>query len=145
MRTIYTIGFSGKNAKLFFQLLKNNNIKSLIDVRLNNVSQLAGYTKKNDLEFFLKEICAIDYFHLTDLAPTKEILDGYKKGNIKWKQYEKEYLALIQSRNIEQKIKNINFDKACLLCSEKTADKCHRRLAAETITEMQLVEKIIHF
>ncbi len=145
MRTIYTIGFSGKNAKTFFELLRNNNIKSLIDVRLNNVSQLAGYTKKNDLEFFLKEICAIDYFHLPTLAPTKEILDGYKKGSIDWNQYEKEYLALIQSRNIEPKIGNMNFDGACLLCSEKTADKCHRRLAAETIVNMQLADKIIHF
>ncbi len=145
MNTIYTIGFAGKNAKTFFELLRNNKIQLLIDVRLNNVSQLAGYTKKNDLEFFLKEICDIKYCHLPILAPTKEILDGYKKGEIDWSSYEQEYMVLIDKRKIGPTIQNINFNMACLLCSEKTADMCHRRLAAEILKKDGYVDKIIHF
>lgn len=129
--TLYTIGFAKKNAKEFFSLLKTNNIKTLIDIRLNNVSQLAGFTKKNDLEYFLKEICNIDYIHRTDFAPTKDILDAYKKKEIKWAQYELEYKQILKQRGVEVKITSQDLDNACLLCSEATAEKCHRRLLSE--------------
>ena len=144
MSCLYTIGFAGKDAKTFFSLLHLHGIKSLIDVRLNNVSQLAGYTKKNDLEFFLDKICDIKYLHLPILAPTKDILDNYKKKKISWLEYEKEYIELINSRTIEKSLKNIDFDHACLLCSEPTADNCHRRLAAIKLKSTFEIDQIIH-
>jgi uncharacterized protein (DUF488 family) len=81
---IYTIGFTKKNAETFFGFLKKENIKTLIDVRLNNVSQLAGFAKKDDLKFFLRELCSAEYVHAPELAPTKDILDAYKIGDMKW-------------------------------------------------------------
>ena len=93
MSVLYTVGFSGKDAKTFFELLKLNNIQILLDVRLNNVSQLSGYTKKNDLDYFLDRICNIKYKHLPILAPTKEILDAYKTKKISWIDYELKYIT----------------------------------------------------
>lgn len=144
MNTLYTIGFSGKDAKTFFELLRLNRIQTLLDVRLNNVSQLAGYTKKNDLAYFLDKICNIKYLHLPILAPTKDILDGYKNKKISWAEYEAKYIHLIKERKIEERLKDINFADACLLCSEKTADQCHRRLAAENLKHNEFTDKIIH-
>lgn len=144
MSVLYTVGFSGKDAKTFFELLKLNDIRSLLDVRLNNVSQLSGYTKKNDLAYFLDKICNIKYKHLPILAPSKEILDSYKSKKISWNDYEIKYIHLINERGVRNELRSIDFDRACLLCSEKTADQCHRRLAADIIKDMFMVEKIIH-
>ncbi len=135
---VFTIGFTKKSAQKFFDLLKDNNIRLLVDIRLNNSSQLAGFTKGNDLKYFLKEICNSQYIHLLDLAPTKEILDGYKKGDLLWKEYVEKYIELLNRRDakevLKQKLKE-DFDHICLLCSEATPDNCHRRLAAEYIRE----------
>lgn len=60
---IFTIGFAGKSACEFFTKLKDAGVKRVIDIRLNNVSQLAGFTKKLDIEYFLKELCKIEYLH----------------------------------------------------------------------------------
>ena len=128
---LHTIGFARKSAEEFFTILKLNHIKILIDVRLNNVSQLAGFTKKKDLKYFLKEICNIEYLHRPDFAPSKEILDGYKKKEILWPVYEKRYLNLLIQRQVSEKISLDEFNMSCLLCSEPEADKCHRRLLAE--------------
>ncbi len=125
---LFTIGFTQKSAEDFFNLLKNNKVKILIDVRLNNVSQLAGFTKKRDLEYFLKEICQIKYVHYDFLAPTKEILNDFKKKKITWKQYEERFLALLNDREAISKIENNQLDYACLLCSESSAEMCHRTL-----------------
>jgi len=144
MSVLYTVGFSGKDAKTFFELLKLNNIQILLDVRLNNVSQLSRYTKKNDLDYFLDSICNIKYKHLPILAPTKEILDAYKTKKISWIDYELKYINLINKRKIENELKNIDFNNACLLCSEKTADQCHRKLAANIIKDIFMVDKVIH-
>ena len=144
MTTLYTVGFSGKDAKTFFELLKLNNIQMLIDVRLNNVSQLAGYTKKNDLAYFLDKICNIKYLHLPILAPTKEILDGYKNKQISWTEYEKIYMRILNERNVEKHLKEINFVGSCLLCSEKIAEQCHRRLAGNIIKDIHRIDRIIH-
>lgn len=137
MSQLYTIGFTKKDARSFFEALKKNNMKALIDVRLNNVSQLAGYTKKNDIQYFLEQ-SGIEYEHALILAPTKEILDAYKKKEMTWEEYEKQYIELLNRRNVievlEKSLKN-DFDKACLLCSESTAEQCHRRLAANHIRD----------
>lgn len=131
---IYTIGFTKKNAESFFSLLSKNNITTLVDVRLNNVSQLAGYTKKDDLKFFLKIISNIKYIHSVQLAPTKQILDDYKQKKISWDTYESKYIKLLNERKIADLFKNLvdlKEENVCLLCSEPEATFCHRRLLAE--------------
>ena len=130
---IFTIGFAQKSAEKFFQILKENNVECLIDVRLNNVSQLAGFTKSKDLQYFLKTIVDADYIHNIKYAPTKDILDDYKKNKISWLEYEIKYRKLIESRKIVQIFKNDikNYNNVCLLCSEPLPQNCHRRLLAE--------------
>lgn len=128
---IYTIGFTQKNAEIFFGLIKVNNISKLIDVRLNNVSQLAGFAKKDDLKFFLKEICNCDYIHLPDLAPTTEILKPYKNKEITWEHYEEKFMNLMSSRRIEKYIDSKTLENSCLLCSEHQPHQCHRRLVID--------------
>ncbi|EPP1217589.1 DUF488 family protein [Morganella morganii] len=131
---IYSIGFTEKTAEKFFTLIKSQPIKTLVDVRLNNVSQLAGFAKKKDLEFFLRELCGVDYAHVPDLAPTKEMLDPYKKGNISWEVYEDNFMNLMAKRNIERIDKNLISD-GCLLCSEHKPHHCHRRLVIEYLNK----------
>ena len=131
MRKIYTIGFTKKSASEFFGMLKESGAKRLVDVRLNNVSQLAGFAKRDDLEYFLRQICRMDYVHMPNLAPTKEMLDAYRKEHRDWQTYEREFLALMDARRVAKLgIKRI-MSNACLLCSEDTPDHCHRRLVAE--------------
>ena len=101
------------------------------DVRLYNTSQLAGFTKKRDLEYFLEAIAGIDYIHLPVMAPTKQLLNDYKNGNVSWQQYETEFNSIISQRHIERHLKLQDMDMSCFLCAEATADNCHRRLVAE--------------
>ncbi|MGH9500682.1 MAG: DUF488 family protein [Terriglobales bacterium] len=113
---LFTIGFTRKSAETFFMLLKNAGVKRLIDVRLNNVSQLAGFTKKDDLRYFTKAICNIEYVHLPELAPTADILDPYKKAkNGDWESYERQFLELIRARHVEDTISRELLDGGCLL------------------------------
>jgi uncharacterized protein (DUF488 family) len=129
---IFTIGFTKKSAKTFFTSLTNAGVRSLVDVRLNNVSQLAGFTKRDDLRYFTRAICDIDYIHMPALAPTAEILDPYKKRkNGDWALYERQFLDLMRARKIEEKISPGMLDGGCLLCSEEKPHHCHRRLVAE--------------
>ncbi len=133
---VYTIGFSRKGAEQFFETLKRHDISCLLDVRLNNTSQLAGYTKLPDLGYFLLEICSAAYLHLPQLAPTRELLDSYKKKKITWKEYESRYLALLREREVESQVQRRLLDgPSILLCSEPTPDYCHRRLALEYLQE----------
>ena len=132
---IYTIGFTKKKASTFFSFIKQSEVKTLIDVRLNNVSQLAGFAKRDDLKFFLKELCDTDYVHLPELAPTKNILNAYKKGDISWEIYEDKFLNLMGQRNIEKSIKPALLDHGCLLCSEHEPHFCHRRLVVEYLNQ----------
>lgn len=141
---LFTLGFTQKSAEQFFSLLKNPSVKKLVDVRLNNISQLAGFTKKNDLKYFVQEICGIDYYHLPELAPTKVMLDSYKKGGGPWENYEKQFLSLMKERRIESKVNKELLDGACLLCSEATPHHCHRRLVAEYLREKWGSIEIIH-
>jgi len=132
---LFTIGFTKKTAEYFFEQLCERGVKRVIDVRLNNVSQLAGFAKKDDLSYFLKTICDIDYMHVPELAPAKEILDEYKKNKGDWALYEKNFMALLSSRRIEKKLSKDIFDRGCLLCSEDKPDHCHRRLVAEYLND----------
>lgn len=132
---IFTIGFTKKSAEQFFDRLKQPGLKRLVDARLNNVSQLAGFTKKDDLKFFIREICKIDYVHMPELAPTQDILDAYKKNGGDWSTYEKQFLALLAARRIEDKLDKSLIEGGCLLCSESTPEHCHRRLVAEYLRD----------
>lgn len=132
---IFTIGFTKKSAESFFAKLKSAGVKRLIDIRLNNVSQLAGFAKQDDLRYFAKAICDIDYVHLLDLAPTKDILDAYKKNNGDWKLYQSNFLELMRIRRVEDNVARALLDGGCLLCSEDKPDQCHRRLVAEYLKE----------
>jgi uncharacterized protein (DUF488 family) len=134
--TIFTIGFTKKSAETFFTRLKNAGVRRLIDVRLNNVSQLAGFTKRDDLRYFTKAICNIEYVHLPELAPTAEILEPYKKAkNGDWAFYERQFIELMRSRRIESTMSRDVLDGSCLLCSEEKPHHCHRRLVAEYLKE----------
>ena len=128
---IATIGFTKKSAEKFFTSLQQAGVKRVVDVRLNNISQLAGFTKMEDLRFFLKAIGGIDYVHLPELAPTQEMLDVYKKQKGSWSEYEKKFLGLMSDRHIENKVPRDIIDGGCLLCSEDKPHHCHRRLVAE--------------
>jgi uncharacterized protein (DUF488 family) len=133
---IFTLGFTKKSAETFFSLLKNSGAKRLIDVRLNNVSQLAGFTKRDDLKYFTREICGMEYIHSPQLTPTSAILDPYKKAkNGDWALYEKQFIELMQERHIETTIPKEMLDGACLLCSEEKPHHCHRRLVAEYLKD----------
>ena len=132
---VFTIGFTKKSARRFFELLRKSGAKRVVDVRLNNVSQLAGFAKKDDLAYFLREICGMDYVHRPDLAPTQEILDEYKKQRGDWATYETRFLALMRQRRIEETVSRDVIADCCLLCSEDKPDFCHRRLVAEYLKQ----------
>jgi uncharacterized protein (DUF488 family) len=132
---VYTIGFTKKNARQFFEALRQSGTKRVVDVRLNNVSQLAGFAKRDDLKFFLKEMCDIDYVHTPELAPTQEMLDEYKKLKGDWDTYEKRFLDLMEKRKIEEQIPKEIVAEGCLLCSEDKPHHCHRRLVAEYLKQ----------
>lgn len=132
---IYTIGFTKKNAEQFFNRLKQPGLVRLVDIRLNNVSQLAGFTKKDDLRYFLRELCNIDYVHLPELAPTQDILDEYKKNGGAWDVYERKFMALLANRKVEETVSRDLIDGGCLLCSEATPEHCHRKLVAEYLAD----------
>lgn len=142
---VYTIGFTKKTASQFFEALKKAKIKRLLDVRLNNSSQLAGFTKREDLRFFLQGLCDAEYLHEPLLAPTQEMLDAYKKEKGSWQEYEKRFLSLMAERKVEKKLKpNIFEVPTILLCSEATAEHCHRRLVLEYLQQKWDDLKIIH-
>ncbi len=141
---IFTIGFTKKSAEKFFTSLRQAGVETLIDVRLNNVSQLAGFAKKADLAYFVQEICDIQYIHLPLLAPTQELLTAYKTRKGDWSVYERAFLKLMEERRIESVIDRATLDRGCLLCSEDRPDRCHRRLVAEYLGEKWSDVEIVH-
>jgi uncharacterized protein (DUF488 family) len=128
---LFTIGFTQKTARAFFTSLKDAGVRRVVDVRLNNNSQLAGFSKKEDLAYFLREIGGIEYVHLPELAPTQDILDADKKHKGDWGIYEKQFLDLMARRQVEKTVRPDLLDHGCLLCSEHLPHHCHRRLVAE--------------
>jgi uncharacterized protein (DUF488 family) len=140
---VYTIGFAKKSAEKFFELLIKNNVKKVVDIRLNNTSQLAGFSKGSDLEYFLKKIGNIEYEHNTSLAPTKELFDDYKANLITWGEFEVLFRRVLEERNAIKQLDLEKLDHACFLCSEDLPVRCHRRLVAEEISNITDCE-IIH-
>ncbi|MBE9465902.1 DUF488 family protein [Dyadobacter subterraneus] len=141
---LYTIGFTKKPAETFFTLLKDSGVKRLIDTRINNVSQLSGFAKGTDLKYFAGEIGNMSYEHNIDFAPTKEILSLYRTKKLTWPEYETEYLNLLDTRKIAQKINIEKLHETCLLCSEHKPEKCHRRLLAEYLQQVRNNIRITH-
>lgn len=144
---LYTIGFTQKSAEEFFETIKYRSIEMLVDVRLFNSTQLAGFAKKKDLEYFLDKICGCKYEHKVEYAPTKKILEDYKNGKITWDSYKLQYEFLMDERkavkDFEKCFNNI-YGSVCLLCAEPTAEHCHRRLLAEMIKKELNDVEIIH-
>ena len=140
---LYTIGFTKKSAEVFFGSLKKAGVKRVIDVRLHNESQLAGFTKRRDLEYFLRSCHGIDYVHEPLLAPTDEMLSSYRKKQMSWMEYEAGFNVLLRQREVLDRVEPSLLEDACLLCSEARPEKCHRRLVAEyfghLISELEVV------
>jgi uncharacterized protein (DUF488 family) len=141
---VFTIGFTKKSAEQFFSALRESGARRVVDVRLHNVSQLAGFSKRDDLEYFLREICGMEYVHLTELAPTEELLEAYRKWKGDWTSYERGFLALMQQRGVERTVPRDVIDAGCLLCSEEKPARCHRRLVAEYLRDRWGGLEIVH-
>lgn len=132
---IFTIGFTKRQARDFFATVCGSGAKHVVDVRLNNVSQLAGFAKRDDLAYFLEAICGLGYVHCPMLAPSKDILYQYRRGDADWTWYEGSFLSLMKERAIEESVPRDVLADGCLLCSEYDAHYCHRRLVAEYLGE----------
>lgn len=141
---LFTIGFTKSTAESFFTRLTKAGVKRVVDVRLNNVSQLAGFTKKDDLRYFLKAIGNLGYEHRPELAPTQEMLDQYKKLRGDWLDYERRFFELMASRSVEANLSQSSLDGACLLCSEDKPHHCHRRLVAEYLNKKWGSLEVLH-
>lgn len=139
---VFSIGFTRTSAEHFFDRLIDAGVKRVIDVRLNNRSQLAGFAKRDDLNFFLRSLGDMDYVHEPMLAPTQDILDALKKDKGPWEEYERAFLALMRERRIEEKLDPTLLDDGCLLCSEDKPHHCHRRLVAEYLSQAWSDESI---
>lgn len=139
-----TIGFTGKTAEDFFARLRAGGVKRILDVRLNNTGQLAGFSKRDDLRFFAREILGAEYLHMPLLAPTQEMLDEYRKEKRGWDRYEERFRNLMAEREIEKKIERKVMDGGCLLCSEDKPHHCHRRIVAEYLKEKWEEVEVVH-
>ncbi len=138
MNKLYTIGFTKKKAEDFFEILKSNNIEKIIDIRLNNTSQLAGFSKYPDIEFFLNEILNVKYSHDSFLSPLESTLKKYKKKQISWDSYVQEFNDTMEERKINEYILNkySSDDNICLLCSEASPVNCHRSIVSKIFREV---------
>jgi uncharacterized protein (DUF488 family) len=144
MIKLYTIGFTGKSAEAFFELLEQNQVKKIIDTRIRNNSQLSGFAKGKDLAFFARRIANIDYEHELKFAPTNELLTNYRQKKISWDEYTREYIHLLATRNVKEEVDTESLHRCCLLCSEHSPENCHRRLLAEYLKEINPDIEIIH-
>ena len=144
MAHIFTIGFTKKSLKEFIELLKNAGVQTLIDIRLRNTSQLAGWSKYPDFAYLLETGFGIRYEHHPEFAPTDELLDTYKKAG-DWQWYEEKFNHLLVSRELTEAGQTLlEKDNICLLCAEPTADKCHRRLVADYLASLKTESTITH-
>ena len=141
---LYTIGFTKKSAETFFSRLQIAGVRKVVDVRLNNNSQLAGFSKRDDLAYFLRTIGGIGYRHTLPLAPTAELLDRYRKVDHDWEGYERDFRTLIAGRQVERSFTPTEMDGACLLCSEDKPHRCHRRIVAEYLRDSWNDVEIVH-
>jgi uncharacterized protein (DUF488 family) len=144
MIKLFTIGFAGKSAERFFQLLRDNGVQKIIDTRLYPSSQLSGFAKGKDLKFFLKEVANISYEHKIDFAPTEDLLSRYRSKELNWKQYESEYIAILKEKDVTKTLNPQQLHQSCLLCSEHSPENCHRKPLAEYLADRFNGISIIH-
>ncbi len=145
MSTIYTIGFTRKTAEEFFALLQGAGVECLIDIRLHNRSQLAGFAKQDDLAWFARELAGIEYVHVPDLAPTQELLDGFKKHRRSWEAFEQGFGRLMEERDAYGRFdRKLLRNNPCFLCSEAAPEQCHRRLVAEGLQAREPGLRVVH-
>lgn len=142
--TLYTIGFTRKPASEFFRLLRESGARRLVDVRLRPGGQLSGFAKQDDLAYFLRELCGMDYIHMPELAPTTPVLEGLRKGHRHWPTYEREFLALMEERRVAETVDRESLANAALLCSEDSPERCHRRLVAEHLRARWGDVEVVH-
>ncbi len=142
---LYTIGFTGKSAERFFGLLREHGVGQLVDVRLRPGGQLAGFAKQRDLSYFLSNLVGSEYRHLPELAPTDAILGEYRKDR-DWDRYVARFEALMDERGVPDTLDEGMFRKGacCLLCSEATPERCHRRLVAERLAQAWPGVEVVH-
>ena len=141
---LYTIGFTQKRAETFFETLKANDIRNVLDIRLKNNTQFTGFTRGDDLPYLLRKIGGICYRHWADAAPTQDLLKRYQDEEITWTMYTKEYNRLIKTRKVVDGVTAAELDRACLLCAEPTAERCHRRLLAEHLAAKFPDIEVVH-
>jgi len=141
---LFTIGFTKKSAEEFFTRLQKAGVRRVVDVRLNNTSQIAGFAKARDLKYFLHAIAGIDYVHIPDFAPTQDIVDDFKKRKGSWAEYERKFGELMAKRRIADTAANVLRENDCLLCSEHTPEHCHRRLIVEQFQDQLGNIEVIH-
>ena len=145
MIALYTIGFTQTSAEHFFERLRAAGIRRLVDVRRNNTSTLAGFSRKDDLQYFLREILDVEYVHEPLLAPDDDLLQRYRKKTIRWQEFSPELLAQLAERQVESVLDRSAFEMpTVLLCSESTAEHCHRRLVAEYLAQAWGDVEIVH-
>jgi uncharacterized protein (DUF488 family) len=143
--TLYTIGFTKSSAEHFFERLRKSGVKRVVDIRLHNASTLAGFTKRNDLPYFLRTILGATYLHQQLLAPAPEMLKAYQNKQMTWDDYALRYVRLIRERGVGTNLDRVVFEgPTALLCSEATAEHCHRRLAAEYLAQVWGGLEIVH-
>jgi uncharacterized protein (DUF488 family) len=140
---LFTIGFTQKPAERFFGSLAEAGVERVLDVRLSNRSQLAGFAKRDDLRYFLAALVGVDYRHVPDLAPTRELLDAHRHQELDWPAYERRFLELMRVRQVETSPRAA-FDRGCLLCSEHLPDRCHRRLVAQYLASHWPEVEVVH-
>lgn len=141
---LFTIGFTEKSAEEFFELLEKAGVRRVVDIRLRNSSQLAGFAKAGDLAYFLRRVADIEYVHVPDLSPTDALLDGYRKKTISWSAYEPAFRKLLAARKVDARLDRKLFDRACLLCTEHKPDHCHRRLVADYLQQKWGDLEVVH-
>lgn len=141
---LFTIGFTGKTASSFFELVQSSGASKLIDIRINRTSQLSGFAKEADLKYFLEKLTKATYSVEENLAPSRTLLADYRKGLISWSEYEHSFLQLLERRNALAAINLRNYENAILLCSEALPERCHRRLVAEQIQKIDPNVQVIH-
>lgn len=145
MQTIYTIGFTRKSAEEFFALLRSAGVETLVDIRLHNRSQLAGFAKRDDLAWFARELAGIEYVHVPELAPTPELFEAFKRRVGSWEAFEQGFRQLMEERGaVERFDRGLLRRSPCFLCSEAAPDRCHRRLVAEALAAGEPGLQVMH-
>lgn len=145
MNTIYTIGFTRKTAEAFFTLLTEAGVETLIDIRLHNRSQLAGFAKRDDLAWLARELAGMEYVHAPELAPSQELFDAFKRQGGSWQTFERGFRHLMEERGAYERFdRGLLRGPPCFLCSEAAPEHCHRRLVAEALAAAEPGLRVVH-